>query len=590
MGTTKAMGACRAAMFGVLALGLITGGRSDTKSRRVDKQLLDAVETAQRLYARAISLMSSTPIKMEGQYAPPSAARGKGVSPSGTVELPPPMAVNPEAWDALVKAEKGLASALGEYGRDADPSEQAIAQTLMGDILLLEAKYKSAASAADKQDVRDTVVLADRAVSMVQLYTRLVAYSNQLTALGNRDVVEMLAAAQQEAAKVKESAAQTQTEIQSLQAQSEQLRAANEKLIPQIRQIRLEADQTGGARRMELLDQAFKIEAEVNEKVSAIAALENTLELQQAALADLTLQIQAAEGQQKAAEAIVEARKSYSGQSTADLEAVQAALAKAAGDVQQQIMHLAEVCQKLSSAQDAAAEVYGQAVMRYETAKRLRSGGRDPQLTARLADAHWSLADLKNQSLTFRRLNIQLLERLAAAGQSQTAGIVLGGEALELPESLQPAVPAFARGVLAYVPDPQQVRKDAIENYQQAGELYDTAAVQAPVMLRWAYQGQAAATYIALYQLAPSPEVLAKAKEALHDALEDKRESSYLNAVVELERLLQVYIASQAKESATAPKRASAPPPTEPGTPAAEPNAPAVAPGAPSETPGTPPQ
>jgi hypothetical protein len=564
------MGTCRAAMFMVLAWGLIAGGCSDTKSRRVDKQLLDEVEIAQRLYARAISLMSSTPIKVEGQYAPLFSVRR--VTDSSTVELPPPLAVNPEAWDDLVKAEKGLARALGEYGRDADPAVQAIAQTLMGDILVLQAKYKSAASAADKQDVRDTVALADRAVSMVQLYTRLIAYGHQLTALGNRDVLEMLAAAQQEAAKVKESAAKVQTEIQSLQAQSEELRVANEKLIPQIRQMRLEGEQAGGARRPELLDQALKMEAEVNAKVSAIAALENTLEARQAALGDLTMEIQAAEGRQKAAEAIIEGRKSYAGQGTGDLEAMQTAQTKATGDVQQQITHLAQVCEKLSGAQDAAAEAYNQAVIRYETAKRLRSGSRDAQVTARLADAHWLLADLKEQGLNFRRQNILLLERLAAAGSGspgQTPATAAGDDAMELPESLQAAVPPFARGVLAYVPDPRQVRKDAIEHYQQAGELYDTAAVQAPMMLRWAYQGQAAAAYIALYRLAPSAEVLTKAKTALRDALEDKRESSYLNAVVELEKLLQNSTASPAKEANAATKRPTGPP-AEPSTPPQE--------------------
>jgi hypothetical protein len=538
---------------------LVAAGCSDAKGRNATKRLLEEIDLANRLYARAVSLMTSTPVKVDGQFTPLS--RLGRVGGGSSVELPPPLAVHPQAWDALVKAEKGLTRAIIQYGPDSGPEVQALANVMLGNVLMLKAEYQLAAGAADRQDARDTVVLAGRSVSMVQLYMALITYSRQLMALGDKDVAEMLSAAREEAAKAQAAADKTQEEIQSLRTQRDQHHAANEKLIPQARRMRLDSQQAGGTKGMDLLDQALKMESEINENVSAIAALENTIELRQAALGDLTLAVQAAQGRQKAAEAILAARKNYTDSGSGAIEAFGTDEAKARNEVQEQVSHLARICERVSGAEDAAAQAYGPAISKFQTARRLQPRGQDVQTIARLADAHWALAELKDQSLHLRRRNMLLVARLAAiwttdrdAAPLPPAGSSGGGDALIEPaDDVLQAVPAFARGILAYVPNPQQARKDAIENYQQAGELYGTATRLAPFNLRWTYQGQAAAAYIALYRLSGDAEVLAKAKEALKEALADKRESSYLVDVVELEKLLQSSTTQPASRPAAGP-------------------------------------
>ena len=50
-------------------------------------------------------------------------------------------------------------------------------------------------------------------------------------------------------------------------------------------------------------------------------------------------------------------------------------------------------------------------------------------------------------------------------------------------------------------------------DYGEAGDLYQAASRQVRPQLRWAYQGQAAAAYIALYRLSADAEALTKAKK-----------------------------------------------------------------------------
>ncbi len=553
------MGVYRRVLLGGLTCVLMAAGCSDAKGRSATKNLLEEIELARRLYARAISLMTSTPIKVNGQYAPLS--RVIRIGEGSSVELPPPLAVHPQAWDDLAKAEKGLTRALVQYGSNAGPEEQALAHVMLGNILMLKAEYQLAAGAADRQDVSDTVAQAGRSASMVQLYMTLIKFSRQIMALGDKDVVEMLQAAQQEEIQTKAAADKAQEEIQSLRAQRDQLHAANEKLMPQARRLRVDSQQAGGTKGMDLLDEALKTEADINANVSALAALENTLEIRQATLSDLTLMVQGAQGRQKAAEAILATRKNYTASGSSGIETLQVDLAKARNEVQENATHLAKVCEQVSQAEDAAADAYNPAILKFLAARRLQTRGQDIGTVARLADVHWALAELKDHSLNLRRRNMLLVARLAAiwspdqesAPPPPSASAPGNGAKIEPADDVQQAIPAFARGILAYVPNPQQARKDAIENYRQAGELYETASRFAPSNLRWTYQGQAAAAYIALYRLSGDAEVLTKAKEALKDALGDKRESRYLSAVVELERLLQSSTTQPASRPAVEP-------------------------------------
>ena len=564
MGDRKARGALPGVTWLVM-LAVLLAGCSDSKSRDAAKKLLEETEIAARLYATAVSLMGSTPAKIDGQYLP--LAHVARVRDDSTVELSPPLTVHPEAWGKLLQAEQGLSRALAQYSRSAGPEETALASAMLGNILMLKADYQLAATAVDRQDALGTLALVDRTASMVQLYAGLANYYNQLVSLRSEDIVEMQSAARARAAQARADSDKLRQELADLRARAAQLRQSSETLIPQARRLRLDAEQTTGQRGMDMLDQAFKLEKQTNDNVSALAVLENTIELRQPALSDLTLAVQEAEGRQKAAETVLAARRGNTQAGRGELEAIQAALLKAKSDVQDLTAHLADVCARIGLAEDTATEDYTQAIRRHEEARGLVPRSQSGQVAARLADAHWGLAELKDRSLDLHNRNGLLLERLAATwspatptSSSAPAIASPAGPVADVPANL----PAFARGLLAYVPDPAQARADAVEHYQQAADFYDMSSGQVPPKLRWAYQGQTAAAYIALYRLSGDPEVLTKAKEALDQALQDRRQSHFLAAVVELEKLL--------KSSTT-----QAAPPSEPNAPAVlEPNEPAV--------------
>lgn len=553
MSNAKVRGSLPTWLLGATVAVLLVAGCSDSKRYQADQKLLEETEIASRRYARAVSLMDLPPAKVNDEYVP--LGHVKRIWEGSSVKLPEPLAVHPEARAALTAAETGLARALSQYGRDAGNEEQALAQAMLGNILMLKAEYLRATAAADRQQARAASAMANRSVSMVQLYTSLGRYYDQLASLRDQDLLAVVSAAREEAAKAKADAEAVQKEIDSLRARAEQLRQANETLVPQARRLRVDSEQAGGQEGMELLDQALKLETQINENVSALAALENALERREADLSDVKAALKSAEARRKVAETIVAARKGHADASRTELEGIQAALGKARSDVQEQTALLASVCERTAQADDVAAEAYTAAISRHEAARRLRPRGQDPATIARLADARWALAELKDQSLYLRQCNMQLADRLAGIWSPQAAeGTGPPATSSSAPAGQPPqAVPAFAKGLLAYVPNPEQTRNEAIENYQKAGELYEAASRGVPSHLRWAYQGQAAAAYIALYRLSYDADALTKAKEALEQALEGKRESPFLAAVVELERLLQLSTPRPPREPATTP-------------------------------------
>ncbi len=526
---------------GLLLAGmLIPAGCSDAKARESARKLLDAVDVARRLCAKAISQMSTSPIKADGQYLP----LDRVVRGEPAIALSPPLAVNPEAWASLQAAEKGLAAAMRDYAADAGADTEALANTAMGDILMLKAEYKLAASAADRRDARDSLTLGLKAASMVHLYAGLVRYHEQLGTLSDKDVLAMQSAAQQDASQTQSEIAAIQQEIASLTGQITTLQSANDQMLPKVRDLRLDAQRAGGQKGLPLLDQALRMEEQINANVSAMAAHENALELRQTALADKQLALADAQGRGSVAEAAVEARKGLAESDKQVLGELKASQAKAKTDAQEYASRLSRLCGALTEAESEALDACQAAAKRFMAVKRAEA--RDGAVTARAADAYWAAAELHSQSLQLRARNLQFAEQLAWAwsdreGSPRANGAdapAANGEGVIAPApDIAQAIP-FARGLLAYAPNPESIYKQAVEAYQQAADLYASAARMTDPQLRWAYQGQAAAAYIALYNLTGGDEPLAEARATLDSALEGKRNAEYLRPVVALEKML----------------------------------------------------
>jgi fructose-specific component phosphotransferase system IIB-like protein len=504
----------------VISLAGLLAGCSDAKDRQDSKALLKAVDEAQRLYTKALAMMATPAI---GQQE----AEEFKEMPSKRQTL------NSQAWTTLQQAERTLTTALREQA-EAKPPEKSLANAMLGRILMLKGDYQATIVSQGMEEAQRRMGLLGGAATRVQIYINIERCYKQLTSMSNEEVAEMLVAARRSAAELQGDIDKLSAKLADLNRQGELLHAANEKLIPQARDLRVDSQLRSGKEGLELMDKAIKIEEEINANASKIAQLENAAELEDVKAQDKRIALEIVQGREKAAQSILDSRKAFTEKVNKDYQDAQETLAKAKQSAESYVMQLAETCQKLSDSEKIAAECYESAAGRFRTSQQGDITGRGAAGVAQSGDAYWSLATLQARSLQLRSRINALMGRLASAwtGQQQTAATAPSTQ----PENV---VPDFAKVLLAYLPNADEVRKSAEKNYEEAADAYSRAEGMVNSNLRWAYQGQAAAAYIGHYRLSGNPEIAEKARAALKEALEGKRESRYLASVVELEKMLQ---------------------------------------------------
>ena len=90
-----------------------------------------------------------------------------------------------------------------------------------------------------------------------------------------------------------------------------------------------------------------------------------------------------------------------------------------------------------------------------------------------------------------------------------------------------------------FLPKANEIIKEARESYRQALEFYKKASHRADRHQVWLYQGQVATAYVRLYNISKDPQHLSEARKTLDEALEDKEDSPYLDALVRLRKTLK---------------------------------------------------
>ncbi|MFA6133628.1 MAG: hypothetical protein WC869_06390 [Phycisphaerae bacterium] len=531
----------------IAAMALILSalvGCSDSKSAQSSKKLLEAVETANRMCGKAMSQLGGPTI-----VAPALAVAGRVAN----VQVSWPDKPSEEIGTDLGKAEKLLSAAIREYEPAAGTREKALAQVMLGRILVLKGYYEMAAVAPARQEAQQSAAQALRAASLVRNCSSIIKYLSDLGALSDLELAQELQAARGQTDKYKGEVDKAQAKLSELSNQAEALRAANEKLIPRVRDLRVNSQLAKGDKASELLEQALKLETEMNANASAIARLESEADAMEVTASDFKAALDFSQGREEAAKSILAGRKGFGDAREKEIQSLQTSLAAAKEAAQTAATQLATACEKIATAEQSALESYDQAAKKFKKAQASEPRGRNAGTLAQMGDAYWSMANLQYGSLQHRARNEEVADQIATAWAPPSAVIPTTGksETATAPTtnpSSQPArrearpieeIPEFARAILAYLPKADEVRAAAIENYDQAAKAYTDAEAQTPAQRKWAYQGEIAAAYIGLYRLSGSAEAAEKAKAALRDALEDKRDSVYLTAVVELERLLQ---------------------------------------------------
>jgi len=507
-------------LVGVLLVGAsVLTGCSEAKSRRAGKEILQKVDTAQRLYEKALALLANPVYKAGGQFAP--IIETTEISP-GQIEFPPAGTLHPQAWKDLQQAEKILSGAM-EAGAEALPADRAVGHRAMGRVVALKGYYLAAEASSARSRANKTLDQAEELIMLIRAQNDLVEYYDRLIAMSDEDVLEMRSSASAAAADLEARIGSTDAQLAELRKACETIIASNEELNAQARNLRVDSRLATGTKGLELLEKALEIERRVNRAASEVAGMEYTIGVLGAGRGVLALELAAVQGQLAAAEEILATRKSNKETNSKKRSELLVSIAAGLEKVETLLHDIAEASERARLAEDRAAGTYVQAVGQLKEARKLQDTSQSNP-TAEEADAHMALAGLYASRLKL-----------------QEHGALLVGGLTKLWANLTPpreAPPAVGK-VQAYISAPAATRKSAEQHYTAATELYARALSAVERQQRWIYQGQLAAAYVGLYQLSRDPDVLDRAKEILREALKDKQASPYLAPVDRLQRLVE---------------------------------------------------
>jgi hypothetical protein len=513
------------------------GGCSDPK-RTAEQKVLQEVDAAHRLTAKAVGLMAGAAFKVDGEFAPPLRPR---LGAPEVTDIQPAAVPHPQAWEDLETAERRLSGVLQEYGQAAGDDSQALAYAALGQVLIAKGRYQDFSADAARDEAAQAIVQGERGCLTVKAWAGLLDRIERPGSDVEAEAQRMLTSARSDIENLKARIAKAAEEIGAIRNTIRSLQARNEEMIPKVRNLRVDIQLASGQKGMELTDQVLKLDKEINENASGIAKLESDLDLRESGLKELEEAQTEAETRASVASSIIEGGKASSTRRAGEQAAVQKALDHAKAEARRAAERVAQACRAVAKAEDVAADAFDLAAKKLERAARLQDRSGRGAALGEQADAFWTLANLQARRLQLRARCVRLVEHLSAAWAPDQPALKEAGEASTLPAkgSVKPKllVPDFAKPILEYLYEAEQVRKAAVENYERAAELYSQAADSVAPQVRWLYQGHQAAAYLALHQLTNRHDVLTKAMATLEEALKDKRESPYLAYLVALHKL-----------------------------------------------------
>jgi len=500
----------------------VTAGCSESKSRRAGRRLLDKAAKAERLCNRAIALLADPVYKIGEDYAPIELKARPGVE---DITVLPAGQLHPGALRALGEAEKVLSDTLADKANAAaGPAEKAVVHVLLARVLALKAHCESLAGfeAIERADLARQQ--AERVLVTLGCQCELLGYYGNLASISDEDLPRDRTQAENDRKAIAEQIKEIRLRIARL---SEEKAAQSEKykdLNARARELTIEARLGTSREGLAKLEEALEIQSRANAAESEVSRIESEIDLLNAKSKVLEIDLAAAKAKTDSIEESLAGRKAQRERNEVKVREVRARLATMEESLISLLAKMATACEQMLDSHRRAGNAYELALHQLKKAPAGQAA-----VEATRANILMAMADLRARSLSVLRSNRQLAAHLKEVWQVLDAG----------------ELPAAAVRAASFLAEPGTVQTEVEQQYRQAAELYQKALRGVDRQVLWAYQGQLAAAYVRLYNLTRDPEDLSRARQALQDALKDKRHSPYLASLRRLESIAESQAAEQ---------------------------------------------
>ena len=562
----------------LLAALLLAGGCSDSESRRAGRAVREDVDKALRLCDQALTLLDNPVLEhVETKELSPLLgkqyerlndekklrvlAADEKLNPKALAKLDQAVSLLGAAImrQARAVADGKLASGLDAAARGKGGEAQDMLSLLLSakaDVQLLEAAKQQRDGVAAPADLSLAFLQLGRAYALKAYYWRVSAANSRAKAerilrkadlpdrtmrasVGLRDYyVRLVGVSNEEANQRLADAATTATnknaeiksivkEIGGLNDHKNGLTAEMNRLVAEARRLRLESRSPTCKDPEGVLKEVWKTLAQANRAASQIAETESKIDVLETNRTLLQLDLNLAEAVQTAMKKAVADTNTRIAQGEAELSKAEAALVTAAEEVKDLAKQLDAACLEARGNELLAEEAFQSAVHARSLAHRFLTGDQAGEAAAEQGDIHMRWAGFCMDRLRFR-------ERVGSFSQ--------GAKQLWAKWDPSGGVPAIFGDVVAnYLSTPDEVKKQATQQYREAVKRYgDAVAKMRDERERlWAYEGQLATAYIALYRLDHQPQDLEEAKKILGKALTGKEDSPFLQSLIWWQRQLQ---------------------------------------------------
>jgi hypothetical protein len=492
--------------FGWAAFGLIGCG-GDARS-----DLAKATNRARRLCDRACAVLHDPVFKVGGDYAPFTERKDVPDDPNA-IELVPLGMVNPKAAPALKQAASELSAALAAADSDTPPVDKALAHAVLARIHALEGDRRALLATQKRHEAWNLLRrMEDAAIAMAD-HGKRVANCDQLLSVTDPSVAKMASGAKADIAAAQTKIGEMTRKMQAHEKEKTSLATANEKLLADARELRVQSQLAGPIKGIELFDKARAKEDQATANSVRITELEDTVQFLASQIATRKLDVAAAQRRGTAAAEVAGRREKR----TATIRQERDAFVQLVTDSQKEVETLAgktiDLCKQARDEEDGASKAYGSAEAQYKNYAGC-TGDKAPMDVPELDSdpaivSMWG--DMRMQQGQLRLATLSLQKRL----DHVVAGVTKLWEALPV----QNTVPDIVTQVPAYRTNAQEMKTAAQEDFRWAAIRYEDAAKlldrKGKKKLQWAYHLQTAAAYAAHYRLSQDAEYQRKGTEVL---------------------------------------------------------------------------
>jgi len=513
----------RAARAGVCVLVLVVllAGCPGSKRRQANQNLTDVIGRAQRLYDKAQAIYADPVYKIGGEYAPVPDA-GQGDQPLSIGE---PGEMNPHVLAALDQAQGELADALSANA-EADSQTQSLALRVLGRIEALRADYRARQAAREYRQAQRDLHAARLPVVGIHSRAGLLNYYDSLINLDDSQIRQKTEEARKDASRIADEIAKIDKRTEELKKEIEALTAQRKKLQVEVEQARQKIQDLPATQGVDIMEQVRQQQDQIAHMGFESGKREDEIAKLKMERAELVLQAGAVKTQQAQGERLLSSgaqRKEQLRQQSAEVRKeldelvarLQASAAQAVAGYERGQDHAA-----------AAAGGYTKAKEFLEKAQKLL----DPSV------AYEAELDLADVALSAGQLELHRVEALAAF-----LAFVQQVRATWETIPSAPALPSAIGELQTRAANIQSARQAGTKEFRDAAELYEAAMGKTDPKLRWQPQLQFAAALVGEYRIsAGANETLYnRARQAVDEALANKRSSPFLMAGLQLERVLE---------------------------------------------------